>query len=138
MLEEGTKNFTTEEISLKLDELGSSISFNSGSRSTSIFVSCLVDNIDATLEILEEKLFRPGFRTDDFKRVKKAYRESINNDKKSPNRMARIAFNQMMYGEKNVRGISPSVKSVDKLKLSDVESFYKKQYLRSIFSFRSY
>lgn len=128
MLEEGTKNFTTEEISLKLDELGSSISFNSGSRSTSIFVSCLVDNIDATLEILEEKLFRPGFRTDDFKRVKKAYRESINNDKKSPNRMARIAFNQMMYGEKNVRGISPSVKSVDKLKLSDVESFYKKQY----------
>lgn len=128
MLQEGTQNFTTEEISLKLDELGSSISFNSGSRSSSIFVSCLVDNIDATLEVLEEKLFRPGFRSDDFKRVKKAYRESINNDKKSANTMARIAFNQMMYGEKNVRGVSPSVKSVDKLKLSDVESFYKKQY----------
>lgn len=128
MLGEGTQNFTTEEISLKLDELGSSISFNSGSRSSSIFVSSLVTNIEPTLDILEEKLFRPGFRADDFKRVKKAYRESINNDKKSANTMARIAFSQSMYGEKNIRGVAASVKSVDKLKLSDVEDFYTKQY----------
>lgn len=128
MMDEGTQNFTTEEISLKLDELGSSISFGSSSRNASIFVSTLVSNVDATLEILEEKLFRPGFRADDFKRVKKAYRESINNDKKSPNNMARAAYNQKMYGKKTIRGVQPSVKSIDKLKLSDVESFYKKQY----------
>lgn len=127
MLGEGTANFTTEEISSKLDDLGSSISFSSSSRSSSIFVSSLVENVDATLEILEEKLFRPGFNSDDFGRIKKQMRESINNSKKAAGSMAREAFSQKLYG-KSIRGISASVKSVDKLKLSDVESFYKQQY----------
>jgi zinc protease len=127
MLNEGTENFTTEEISSKLDDLGSSIGFSSSSRSSSIFVSSLVSNIDATLEILEEKLFRPGFRADDFKRVKKQVREGINNSKKSANSMASEAYGQILYG-KSIRGVQPSVKSVDKLKLSDVEDYFNLQY----------
>ena len=71
MLEEGTVNFTTEEISLKLDELGSSISFNSSDNTSTIFVSSLVENIDETLKILEEKLFRPGLELTILKELKK-------------------------------------------------------------------
>ena len=127
MLEEGTKNFTTEEISLKLDELGSSISFNSSDNTSTIFVSSLVENIDETLKILEEKLFRPGFRTDDFKRVKKAFRESKNNDKKSGNYLGNTAFKEKLYG-KSIQGVTETVKSIDKLKISDVQDFYDKQY----------
>ena len=127
MLEEGTENFTTEEISLKLDELGSVISFNSSDNTSTIFVSSLVENIDKTLNILEEKLFRPGFRADDFKRVKKAFRESKNNDKKSGNYLASTAFKEKLYG-KSIQGVTETVKSIDKLKISDVQDFYNKQY----------
>jgi zinc protease len=133
MLNEGTKNYSTEEISSMLDDLGSSINFTSNSRTSSIFVTSLVGNLDQTIEILKEKLFMPGFKTDDFKRVNKQYRESINNSKKSGNNMAREAMSKLLYG-KTIRGVSPSVKGIEKLKLSDVEDFYKKQYNPSLAS----
>ena len=59
LLNESTENFTTEEMSAKLDNLGSSISFNSGDRTSSIFISSLVGKIDETISLLEEKLFNP-------------------------------------------------------------------------------
>jgi predicted Zn-dependent peptidase len=68
----------------------------------------------------------PGFRAEDFKRVNKQYRESINNSKKSANNMASQAMAGLLYG-KTIRGISPSVKGVEKLKLQDVKDFYRKQ-----------
>ena len=37
-----------------------------------MYIESLVKNIDATLLIAEEKLIRPAFNNDDFKRVKKA------------------------------------------------------------------
>jgi len=127
MLNEGTENYSTEEISSMLDDLGSSIRFSSDSRTSTIFVTSLVGNLDKTIEILKEKLFMPGFRAEDFKRVNKQYRESINNSKKSANNMASQAMAGLLYG-KTIRGISPSVKGVEKLKLQDVKDFYRKQY----------
>ena len=127
-MSESTQNYSSEEISVKLDDLGSRISFSSGERSSSVFVSSLVSNIDETLLLLEEKLFRPAFNEEDFKRVKKQYRESINNEKKSASSMANRAASSILYGNDNIRGVLPTVKSVDKIKLSDVQSFYKTQY----------
>ena len=116
---------TTEEISEKLDKLGSSISFNSSGRSSSIYVSA-VSNIDQTLELLDEKLFNPAFN----KRIlseTKQLKESINNSKKSAQSMAQEAMMKVLYG-KTIRGTMPTVKGVEKLKLSDVKEFYNKQY----------
>ena len=127
LLNESTENFTTEEMSAKLDNLGSSISFNSGDRTSSIFVSSLVGKIDETISLLEEKLFNPAFDEDDYKRINKQYKESINNSKKSAQNMARQAVAELMYGN-SIRGTMPSVKGVEKIKLSEVKEFYKKQY----------
>ena len=127
MLNEGTKNYSTEEISSMLDDLGSSITFNSNTRTSTVYITSLVGNLDKTIEILKEKLFMPGFNEEDFKRVNKQYRESINNSKKSASNMAREAMSKILYG-KTIRGIQPSVKSIEKLKLSDVKEFYSKQY----------
>ena len=127
VLNESTNTYTTEEISEKLDKLGSSISFSSGGRSSSIYVSSLVSNIDQTLELLDEKLFNPAFNEEDFKRNKKQLKESINNSKKSAQSMAQEAMMKVLYG-KTIRGTMPTVKGVEKLKLSDVNEFYNKQY----------
>jgi zinc protease len=127
MLNEGTQNYSTEEISSMLDDLGSSIRFSSSDRTSTVFVTSLVGNLDQTIEILKEKLFSPGFNEEDFKRINKQLRESINNDKKSANNMASEAMAKLLYG-KTIRGISASVKGIEKLKLQDVKDFYNKQY----------
>ena len=92
VLNEGTKNYTTEQISAELEKLGSSISFGAGKSATMINVRTLKKNLDATLKLLEEKLLSPGFNAEDFKLAKKQYKEGLKNSETSANAMANKAF----------------------------------------------
>lgn len=131
LMNEGTKNFTTEQIAAELEKLGSSITFDAGTKQTSITVSTLKKNLDGTLKILEEKLLNPGFRDADFKLAKKQYKESIKNQGTSAQSMANKAFNQALYGS-SVLGLEPTVKSVDNIELADLKNYYEKYYSPSV------
>lgn len=131
LMNEGTKNYTTEQISAELEKLGSTISFSASKTGTSIRVQSLKKNLDATLKLLEEKLLNPGFRDEDFKLAKKQFKEGIKSEEKSPNTMAQKAFNFVLYGS-NVLGLEPSMKSVDNVELSDAKDYYNKFYSPSV------
>ena len=131
MLNEGTKDHTTEQISADLDKLGSSITFQATTMGTTIRVSTLKKNMDATLKILEEKLLSPGFREDDFKLGKKQYKEGIKNSATSASSIANKAFNQALYGS-SVLGLEPTVKSVDAIQLQDLKDYYNSYYSPSV------
>lgn len=132
LMNESTKNYTTEQVSAELEKLGSNILFFGSKSSAFVSVSCMKKNLDATLKILEEKLMRPGFDAEDFKRVKKQYKESLRDEKTSPNALASKAFNSILYGENSMWGSSPSPKNVDKLELEDVKTYYNKYYSPSV------
>ena len=68
MMNESTMNYSSEEISVELQKLGSSISFSSDEDGTTMYIESLTSNIDATLAIAKEKLFQPKFAEDDFKK----------------------------------------------------------------------
>ncbi|MFL5753039.1 MAG: M16 family metallopeptidase [Bacteroidia bacterium] len=131
LMNEGTKNYTTEQISAEMDKLGSSITFNANKTSTIVNVQCLKRNLDATLKLLEEKLLNPGFRDEDFKLAKKQYKEGIKNDATSGNVMAEKAFNLALYGN-TVMGLQPSLKSVDNIELQDLKDYYTNYYSPSV------
>ncbi|MBL4656744.1 MAG: insulinase family protein [Flavobacteriales bacterium] len=133
MMNEGTKNFTTEEISAQLDDLGSTIWFSAERDNSNIYVESLTENIDATLKILEEKLLRPGFREDDFKRVKKQSLASISASKNDGSTTAAKVFSKLMYGE-TILGqyFTGTYNDVYKLKVGDVQSYYEKFYSPSV------
>ncbi|MBL4755104.1 MAG: insulinase family protein [Flavobacteriales bacterium] len=135
MMNEGTKNFTTEEISAQLDDLGSTIFFSSGRDNSSVYVEALTKNIDATLKILEEKLLRPGFREDDFKRIKKQALANIRSQKSNGGVTVSKVFNKLMYGE-TILGeyFTGTYNDVYKMKLSDVQSYYEKYYSPTVTS----
>jgi zinc protease len=71
MMNESTNKYTSEEISVELQKIGGSIYFSADEEGTTMYIESLAKNIDATLAIAEEKLLRPAFNKDDFKRVKK-------------------------------------------------------------------
>ena len=131
MLNEGTKNFTTEQISAELEKLGSSISFDANKSSSTIQISCLKKNVDATLKIFEEKLLNPGFNAEDFKLTKKQYKESVKNNETSANMMASKAFNYAIYGS-TVMGLEPSIKTIENIQLADVKEYYNNYYSPSV------
>jgi len=130
-LNEGTKNFTTEQISAELEKLGSSIGFSANKSSTTIRVQTLKKNLDATLKLLEEKLLNPGWNEEDFKLSKKQYKEGIKNEETSPNTMANKVFNFSLYGN-TILGLEPTVKTVENIELADVKEYYEKYYSPSV------
>lgn len=124
LMNEGTKNYTTEQIAAELEKLGSSISISAGKMQNNITVSCLKKNLDATLKLLEEKLLNPGFRTEDFKLAKKQYKESVKDQKTNAQALANKAFNQAIYGSSSVLGMEPTVKTIENIELQDCKDYY--------------
>ncbi len=127
LMNQSTKNYTAEQMEAELDKLGSSINFSADKQSTNITITALKKNLDATLKLLEEKLFNPAFKEDELKRIKKQIREGIKSDEKRPQSIANKAYNYVLYGE-NIFGLSVSVKTIDNITLNDVKNYYEKYY----------
>ena len=124
MMNESTMNYTSEEISVELQRLGSSISFSAEEDATIMYIESLTKNIDATLSIAEEKLLRPAFNNEDFKRVKKQTLEGMEAMKKNTQSLGFTYFRNQLFGETPFGRIR-NEKSIKKIKLSDIKDFYK-------------
>ncbi|MEP7171690.1 MAG: insulinase family protein, partial [Bacteroidota bacterium] len=127
MMNEGTKNFTTEQISAEFDKLGSDITFFSGDGNTTVEINCLLKNVDATLKLFEEKLLRPRFDEADFKRVKKQNIESITHERKVAESIAEKLYKNLMYGN-TIFGSYVTEKNVKKFSVDDVKNYYSQYY----------
>ncbi len=131
IMNEGTQNYTTEQISAELEKLGSDITFSGSKENTTITIECLKKNLDATLKLFEEKLLRPKFDAEDFKRVKKQYKEGLRDEKTNPQVLASRAYDNILFGNSPF-GTFPVVKNVEKLELEDVKDYYTKYYSPSV------
>ncbi|MUJ37675.1 M16 family metallopeptidase [Aliivibrio fischeri] len=129
MMEEGTTKSSSEELQKKLDKLGSSVSFNSGSYTTTISVASLTKNIDQTLAIVDEMLFDPAFEQADFDRLQKQAVEGLVYEHQRPSWLASQATREILFkGTIFDRSPDGSLASVQALTLDDVKAFYKQTY----------
>jgi zinc protease len=127
MMNEGTKNYTTEQISAELDKLGSVIAFQSGKENSTVIVQSLTKNLDATLKLLEEKLMRPAFTAEDFKRVKKQGTEALRHEKKLPMSVAGNVYSNLIFGN-TIMGSYSTEKYMKKFTVDDVKNYYTQYY----------
>ena len=136
MLSESTTDSTVEDLSNRLDKLGSSVSINSGDEFTTIFIRSLTRNLDETVEIAAEKFFKPKFDEADFKRVQAQFIEGIKLAKKNPSGVATEIFNRRLYGDNNsfAWGGSGTIESIQGLSVDDVKAFYAANYSPEITS----
>lgn len=134
MLNEDTENYTAEEFSQALDMLGSSIRIGSGSNETYIIVESLKKNLDKTMLLLEERLFRPKFAQEDFDRLKKQQLEGIANQATQPTAIASNVYNKLLYGKDHIMAVpsSGTAQTVESITLEDVKNFYNSNYSPSV------
>ncbi|PHS14402.1 MAG: peptidase M16 [Kangiella sp.] len=125
MLSEATTERSGEAMSKALQLLGSSVSVSSNNFFVNVNVSSLTKNIDATMDLVKEKLFSPAFLQEDFDRNQKSAIQGIANSKKNAGYLASTAFRQLMNG-KNIAAMpgGGTEESVAKISLDDVKSFY--------------
>ncbi|MEO5990221.1 MAG: pitrilysin family protein [Ferruginibacter sp.] len=128
MLNEDTKNFSSEELSLELEKLGSSIYVYNTTDAIVFTAQSLKKNINKTLSLLEERMLRPNFNQEDFDRVKKQLSESISNSLTSGTSVANNVYATLNYGNSNILGLpgSGTLETIASITLNDVQEYYDK------------
>ncbi|KTF13878.1 M16 family metallopeptidase [Pseudoalteromonas sp. H103] len=129
LMSESTQNYTTEQMSNALEKLGSQISIYSDKTHTNIYVSSLTKNLDATLKLVEEKLFKPAFNSEDFERNKQQSIQNIQHSMKDAGYLASNTYSKLLYGT-SIASLpsSGTVQSIEAITLADVKSFYKANF----------
>ena len=134
LLDESTDKYTSEAISDELTRLGSNIDIIPGSLEVLINISTLTKNIDATLKLVEEKMFHSKFDKEDFERIKNEQMQAINDQSTKPTVIANNVYAKLLYGDNSIMSI-PQIgtsKSVESITLDDVKAFYKSYFSPNI------
>jgi len=126
MMNEDTKNYTAEQFSLELQKIGSSINIGSGTDAIVFNVQTLKKHLDRTLELLQERMFRPQFNEEDFARLKKQALEGVKQSKSQPAAVATAVFAKLNYGPNHILSTpeSGTETTIPNLQLADIQHYY--------------
>jgi zinc protease len=126
MMNEDTKNYTSEQLSQELQKLASSVNVSSGKDDITFNVQTLKKNLDKTLALLEERMFNPKFNDDAFQRIKRQTLESFKQSKAQPASVASDIIARINYGPDNILGMNENgtETTVPNIALDDIQNYY--------------
>ncbi|MFS8082369.1 MAG: M16 family metallopeptidase [Ginsengibacter sp.] len=132
MMNEDTKNKTSEEINLELEKLGSSVRVMNTTDAIVFSVQSLSKNLTKTIDILNEKMLQPKFTEQTFNRLKRQTIESIKNSKSQASAVANNVYDKINYGSNSIFGIPDggTEETVKNISLADIQNYYD-QYISS-------
>ncbi len=128
MLDEGTKTRNALQIADQLDRLGADLGAGSNLDMSSVSLSALKDNLDASLDIFVDVIRYPSFPQKEFDRLKKQQLAGIKREKTQPVSMALRVFPRLLYGDGHAYGLpftgSGTEESVASLGVSELKAFH--------------
>ncbi len=132
MMNEDTKNYTSEQLSTELEKLGSSVSINNSDDAIVFTVQSLNKNLDKTLALLEERMFNPKFNEEAFNRIKRQLDQSMKNSKTQPVGVASTVYNKLSFGKNHILGTEDNGTSetLKNIAFTDIQAYYD-NYLTS-------
>lgn len=130
MLNESTLKSTNEDLSNRLQKLGSSVGFGAGNGAMTLTVRALTRNLDETLAIAAERLLQPKLDRNDFDRAKAQTLQAIEQSKKQAANTAQVAYQLLLMGHHNpVAHLNiGTAETVSNITLEDVKAFYAERY----------
>ncbi|WP_200975202.1 pitrilysin family protein [Echinicola sp. 20G] len=99
LLDEGTTNMNTLEISEKLQMLGASLGTGSDTDISSVSMTTLKPTLDESLSLFSDVVLHPAFAENEFERLKQEQLNNIMREKSQPVPMALRVMNKFLYGE---------------------------------------
>ena len=130
MLTQGTAKKTPQELEEAIQQLGAAINVIAGTEDVRIGVTTLAKNYDATLVLVEEILLEPRWDVKEFDLLKQSTASAIKQQYANPNAIAGQRFNELVYGNDNVRSrnILGTVETVNEISIDDLKRFYAKAF----------
>ena len=99
---------------------------SSRAETTSLGVRALRRALGPALDLAAEMVFEPGFRQEDFDRLKQQEKNGIAQAKGSPSSVAYRLFPSLVWGSAHGYGKFESEKSVDRISLADCQKWAKR------------
>ena len=129
MMNQGTKNLSSGDFSEALERLGASVNVSHGFYTNLINITTMTETLPQTLKLVEELLLEPGFREQDFEKVKSRTLESMAQSRHQPSWLAQQAFRQLMYGDTRM-GLPDEGQAdlVADITLEQVRDYYQRYY----------
>ena len=128
VLQEGTAKRTALQMSEQLDLLGAQLNAGSTLDTSSVRLSALKINLDASLEIFADASLNPIFPQGEFERIQKQQSAGIEREKSEPFSMALRVFPSLIYGKGHAYAMpftgSGTQASIEKIKREDVAKFH--------------
>jgi len=136
MLNGETQHYTAEQMSAMLNKLGSYISVSASAEETEFYVSALTKNLDATLALLQERIFYPKFTQESLERIKTQMIQNLQNAKTDVNTVTRTVYKKLLYGKDSIRnyGLSGNGQTIQNISLTDVRAYYDKYFVPNLAS----
>lgn len=124
MLNESTKKSSKEALRDRMDLLGAEVSAYASEDEMGFNVRAPFANIDKALAILEEMILEPGFKEEEFKRVKMEQLEDIANEENNAGALANKTLFRYMFPD-HVLGISGNgtKEIISRMEVADVMGF---------------
>jgi zinc protease len=104
MLDEGTAKLSALEISERADSLGANLSAGSSLDTSSVTLSALKANRDASLDLFADVILNPSFPESEFTRLQRLQLAGIQQEKSSPIPIALRIFPALLYGNEHAYG----------------------------------
>ncbi|MCY3546861.1 MAG: pitrilysin family protein [Gemmatimonadetes bacterium] len=128
MLDEGTTSRSAIEISEALESLGATLGAGSDLDMSSVSMSALVENLDASLDLFADVILNPSFPEAEFDRQKQQQLAGIAREKVEPVPMAQRVLPRILYGEghaySNPLTGSGTEQSMSELSLGSLRDFH--------------
>ncbi len=126
MMNEDTKNYTSEQFSAELEKIGSSVSVNDGDDAITFTIQSLKKNVDKTLALLEERMMNPKFSEDVFTRMKRPLLQRMQNAKTQPAAVATSVYDKLSYGSTNILGVpsTGTAETINNIAFADIQNYY--------------
>jgi len=128
MLQEGTAKRTSLQMSEQLDLLGANLNAGANLDSSTVRLSALKMNLDASLDIFADVILNPAFPQAEFERIQKQQSAAIEREKSEPFSMALRVFPTLIYGKGHAYAMpftgSGTQASLAKIKRDDLAKFH--------------
>ncbi|GMG88023.1 M16 family metallopeptidase [Biformimicrobium ophioploci] len=130
MLSESTSKRSAEEMTKALEMLGSRVSVYADNHYINVSINTLSKHLDATMDLVAEKLFEPALLPDEFERRRSNAIQSIKNNKKNASYLASTAYRQLLHDD-NIAALpgGGTEQTLAEMSVDDVKAFYEQHFL---------
>jgi len=127
LLTEGTKSYTSNEVSVLFERNGAFYEISPGLDFISFNVYCLNKNVSKILPLIDEIICAPTFPTDELETAKNLQVQSLKVNLEKTSYMASRIFREKLFGKDHPYGRKTEIEDIQNIRQSDLISYFREK-----------